>query len=261
VSIALLVVAAFGAGLVDAIAGGGGLVSLPALLAAGLPPTLALGTNKGQAVFGAVTSAASFTARGEIDRPRAVSGFVAGFIGAWIGARGVLAIPLGSLRVIVMVLLIGAAVLALVRRNAPARARELGPGAARGATLAIALVLGAYDGFFGPGTGTLLVMAFATVFGDSLVRASGNAKIVNLASNLAAVSLFASRGTVLWSLALPMAAANAVGAATGAHLALRRGERVVRLAVLVVVAAVVVKLGVDVRAAAAPAPSLQATSR
>jgi uncharacterized membrane protein YfcA len=259
--IAVLVAAAFGAGLIDAIAGGGGLVSLPALLAVGLPPTLALGTNKGQAVFGAVASAASFAARGEIDRPRALTGFVAGFIGSLIGARSVLALPLDLLRVVVMALLIAAAVLALARRSAAVRTRELGPGAARGATIGIALVLGGYDGFFGPGTGTLLVMAFATVFGDSLVRASGNAKIVNLASNLAAVSLFASRGTVLWNLALPMAAANALGAALGAHLAIRRGERLVRLAVLVVVAAVVFKLGVDVRAGAAHAPAPQAASR
>ena len=105
--------------------------------------------------------------------------------------------------------------------------------------------LGAYDGFFGPGTGTLLVIAFATVFGDPLTRASGNAKIVNLASNLAAVALFASGGTVLWPVALPMAAANALGAATGAHLAIKNGDRLVRAVVLLVVAAVVVKLALE----------------
>jgi hypothetical protein len=89
------------------------------------------------------------------------------------------------------------------------------------------------------------VIAFATVFGDTLTRASGNAKIVNLASNLAAVVLFASRGTVLWPVALPMAAANALGAATGAHLAIKNGDRLVRVVVLLVVAAVVVKLAFE----------------
>jgi uncharacterized membrane protein YfcA len=243
--VGLLAAAAFIAGLVDAIAGGGGLVSLPALLAAGLPPQIALGTNKGQAVFGAVTSAVSFARRGEIDRPRAAAGFVSGFAGSWLGARTLLAVPLGPLRAIVIVLLVVAAAIVLARRDRVPRRRPLGPGASRAAVLGIAFGLGAYDGFFGPGTGTLLVIAFATVFGDTLTRASGNAKIVNLASNLAAVVLFASRGTVLWPVALPMAAANALGAATGAHLAIKNGDRLVRVVVLLVVAAVVVKLAFE----------------
>jgi hypothetical protein len=118
--------------------------------------------------------------------------------------------------------------------------------AARHAALGgIALVIGAYDGFFGPGTGSMLVVAFSVVFGDALTRASGNAKIVNLASNLAAMLLFAQRGVVIWSIALPMAAANAAGAAIGAHLAVRNGDRLVRAVVLIVVAAVIVKLAVD----------------
>ena len=103
-------------------------------------------------------------------------------------------------------------------------------------------MIGAYDGFFGPGTGSMLVVAFAVVFGDTLTRASGNAKIVNLASNLAAMLLFASRGVIVWRVALPMAAANAVGAAIGAHLAVRNGDRLVRVVVLIVVASVCVKL-------------------
>ncbi len=239
------VAAAFGAGLVDAIAGGGGLVSLPALLWTGLPPQLALGTNKGQAVFGAATSAVSFWRRRALDRDRAALGFAAGFAGALAGARAVLAVPVAPLRGIVMVLLLAAAAVVLARRNLVPRPHTLSPAAARAALAGIALGLGAYDGFFGPGTGSMLVVAFATVFGDSLTRASGNAKIVNLGSNLAAFTLFAAKGTILWRLALPMAAANAVGAATGAHLAVKNGDRLVRGVVLVVVLAVVVKLGVD----------------
>jgi uncharacterized membrane protein YfcA len=242
---ALLAAAAFAAGLVDAIAGGGGLVSLPALLAAGLPPQVALGTNKGQAVFGAVTSAASFWRRGALDRDRAALGFAAGFAGSLLGARGMLAIPLAPLRGIIMALLLAAAAVVLARRNVVPKPHALSPAQARAALCGIALGLGAYDGFFGPGTGSMLVVAFATVFGDSLTRASGNAKIVNLASNLAAFTLFAARGTILWRVALPMAAANALGAATGAHLAVRNGDRLVRGVVLVVVLAVVVKLAVD----------------
>jgi len=244
-TLALLAAASFVAGLVDAIGGGGGLVTLPALLAAGLPPHAALATNKGQAVFGATASALSFWRRGAIDRDRAPLAFAAGFIGSWLGARGVLAVPIGPLRVVVMVLLLCAAAIVLARRQTAARPRPLAPSTARAALAAIGLTLGAYDGFFGPGTGSLLVIAFATVFGDSLTRASGNAKIVNLASNLAAMSLFAWRGAVLWQVALPMAAANALGATTGAALAIKNGDRLVRAVVLLVVVAVVIKLAFD----------------
>jgi uncharacterized protein len=158
---------------------------------------------------------------------------------------GLLAIPLGPLRAIVIVLLLAAAALVLVRRKITPHARVTAPGAARALLIAIAFVIGAYDGFFGPGTGTMLVIAFATSFGDPLVRASGNAKVVNLASNLAAMALFASRGTILWHIALPMAAANALGASVGAHLAVKSGDRLVRGTIFVVVLAVVTKLAVD----------------
>jgi len=241
----VLISAAFVAGLVDAIAGGGGLVTLPALLAAGLPPHVALGTNKGQAVFGATTSALSFWRRGMVDRARAPLGFAAGFAGSCLGVLGVLAVPLRPLRVIVIVLLLIAAAVVLARRNVEPRAHSMGPAASAAALAGIALVLGAYDGFFGPGTGSMLILSFVIVFGDSLTRASGNAKVVNLASNLAAFLLFAQRGTILWTIALPMAAANAIGAAIGARLALRRGDRLVRWVVLVVVLGVVVKLSRD----------------
>ena len=106
-------------------------------------------------------------------------------------------------------------------------------------------ILGAYDGFFGPCVGSMLIVTFATLFDDSLVRASGNAKVVNLASNLAALALFSWRGSVLWEIALPMAAANAAGAFVGSHLAIRRGDRFVRVVVLGVVGAVAVKLAYE----------------
>jgi uncharacterized membrane protein YfcA len=244
-TVALLAAAAFGAGLVDAIAGGGGLVSLPALLAAGLPAPLALGTNKGQAVFGATASAVAFWRRGAVDRARAVPGFAAGFAGSLLGARLALGAPPGTLRAAMIVLLLVAAAVVLGRRNLPPRPTRLGPRAARAALIAIAFALGAYDGFFGPGTGSLLVIAFATVFGDALTRASGNAKIVNLASNLAAVLLYARHGAVIWQIALPMAASNALGASAGAHLAIRKGDRLVRVVVLAVVLAAIAKLGVS----------------
>lgn len=233
----------FVAGLVDAIAGGGGLLTLPALLTAGLPPHVALGTNKGQAVFGAVSSFASFWYRGAVDRSRAVVGMAFGFAGALTGAALLFLFSPERLRPIMLVLLVVAAVVVALRRTATAST----PIATRPrlALAGFALAVGIYDGFFGPGTGSILIVGNALLFGDSLMRASGNAKVINLATNIAALITFAIRRTIIWRLALPMAAANALGAYVGAHLAVRRGDAFVRKVVLLVVFAVVVKLAID----------------
>jgi uncharacterized membrane protein YfcA len=245
-TIALLALAAFAAGVVDAIGGGGGLVTVPALLAANLPPHLALGTNKGQAIFGAVSSAVTYARRGYMDRARALPGFACGFLGALAGAAAQLAIDPAVLRPVVIGLLVVAAGLVAWPRKMNERRSPIRHAAAIGAV--VALVIGAYDGFFGPGTGTMLLVAYVALYADTLTHASGNAKAVNLASNCASFVLFAWRGTILWSVALPMAAANALGAYVGVHLAVRRGDRFVRVVVLGVVALVVGKLLHDLHA-------------
>jgi hypothetical protein len=112
---------------------------------------------------------------------------------------------------------------------------------------AIALCIGAYDGFFGPGTGTFLIVAFVALLGDGLTRASAAAKVVNFASNLAAMALFATRGVVVWRVALPMAGAQLVGGWLGAHLTVRRGDALVRAAVLVASLALAARLAWDMR--------------
>lgn len=240
--VVLLAVAAFAAGLVDAIAGGGGLVTVPALLAAGLPVPIALATNKGQASFGAISSLASFWARGNVDRHRAPLAFVCGFVGSLAGAQVLLLVRPEPLKPVVLVLLLMAAgIVAYPRKPTTGHARSwamiaLGP---------IALALGFYDGFFGPGVGSMLIVAFVIVFGDTLTRASGNAKVVNLASNLAALLLFSLKGAVLWRVAAPMAIANASGAFVGARLAVKRGDALVRKAVLSVVIVLVLKMAYD----------------
>ncbi len=241
-TLGLLALAAFGAGLVDAIAGGGGLVTVPSLLAAGLPVPVALATNKGQAAFGAVSSFASFWSRGGIDRSRAPLGFVCGFLGSLAGARVLLMIRPEPLRpLIIVLLLLAAGIVAWPRKPTHGQPHAW----AMKALVPIACLLGFYDGFFGPGVGSMLIVAFVLVFGDTLTRASGNAKVVNLASNLAALALFTYRGTVEWGIALPMALANASGAFVGARLAVKRGDRFVRIVVLAVVAALVTKLVLD----------------
>ncbi len=239
--LALLLLAAFGAGFVDAIAGGGGLVTLPALLAAGLPPHLALGTNKGQAVWGSAAALVTYARRGQVDRATAPARFAAGFFGSILGAGLVSLLDPTVLRPVVLGLLVAvAAALALRPELEPG-----GPPRSAAVGLLIALVFGTYDGFFGPGTGTFLVVGFVWAMGHSLTRASGEAKVVNVASNLAAVAVFSARGTIDWSLALPMAGAQLLGGWAGSHVALRGGDRLIRRVLFLVVTALVLKLAWD----------------
>jgi uncharacterized membrane protein YfcA len=242
-SIALLAGAGFVAGVVDAIAGGGGLITVPALLAAGVPPRLALGTNKGQAVFGSGAALLGYVRAGHVDRKRARITFPAGFGGALIGASLVLAVDPAILRPLVLVLLVGAALIVTFRR--PRTDVERAPHAGLVRPVLIAGLIGAYDGFFGPGTGTFLILAFVELIGLSMAKATAEAKVVNFASNLASVALFSARGTVIWAVALPMAGAQLIGGWLGAQIAVRGGERVIRFVVLGVILALVLKLGTD----------------
>ena len=249
--LAVLLLAALVAGVVDAIAGGGGLVTVPALLWAGLPPQLALGTNKGQGVFGTVASVWRYGRAGMLDRERARVSLPFGFAGALGGAWLVLRLPPAVLRPVVLVLLVVVALFLAVRRPPSVPSPEQLPApvrsARRNAVIAagIALVIGCYDGFFGPGTGTFLIIAYAIAFAAPLARASADAKVVNFASNLASMMWFAWHGTILWRLALPMAAAQFTGGWIGAHLAVKGGDGRVRWVVLGVVTALVIKLGID----------------
>jgi uncharacterized protein len=245
------------AGVVDAVAGGGGLVTVPALLAAGLPPHLAVATNKGQSVFGSGAAMLRFARAGMVDRARARVAFPAGFVGSLLGAALLLLVSPSVLRPVVLALLVAVGLFTAFQPRLSSRRLSPGPPTRPGAALpvsqgraplaaaAIAFVLGAYDGFFGPGAGTFLILGFVVILGDGMARASGEAKTVNFASNLAGVALFASRGVILWQVALPMAAAQFAGATLGAHLAVRHGDALVRRVIVVVVLALVVKLARD----------------
>jgi uncharacterized protein len=251
VNLTPLLIAAFFAGFIDAIAGGGGLISVPALLGVGQPlglglaPHLALGTNKGHAFFGAATSATSFWKKGLVDRDRAALGFVSGFVGSLLGAALQLWVPSQPLKPVVTVLLSVCVVLTFIPRRSAAIKTAVRTSMVRVGLLGF--ICGGYDGFFGPGTGTFLVIGFTWLFGDSLARASGNAKVVNLASNLAATLVFAFRGTILWKLSLPMALANATGAFLGARATAYVGDALVKWALRCVAVALIVKLALAMR--------------
>ena len=239
-ALTLLGGAAVAAGFVDAIAGGGGLITLPALLLAGLPPAQALGANKSQSVFGSGMALACFARSPLLDRRRASRSFLPALAGAALGVALVTAVPPDVLRPLVMALLFAVALLLLLRRPA---ARPLPP-RARPAWLA-ALVAGGiacYDGFFGPGTGTFLIMAYVWLWRDPFDAASANAKVANFASNLAAVAVFAAKGLFFWKIALAMGCGEALGAFAGAHVTIRRGQSVVRGMVIAVSLALVARL-------------------
>lgn len=243
VTTAKLVAAAFAAGTVDAIAGGGGLITLPALLGVGLPGELALGTNKGQSTFGSFSALVHFWRLGAVDRSRVAVSFILAFCGSLLGAWLVLKIDRRVLRPVLLVLLVVVALVLTFRRNIDTPTEPLPPGASPQRRAAvIALVIGTYDGFFGPGTGTFVILSYVLWLREAMARASANAKVVNFASNLAALALFSAQGVVRWDVALPMAAAQFAGGAFGARLAVRKGDRFVRWVVLAVVLSLVVNI-------------------
>ncbi len=254
--IPLLCAVAFAAGLIDAIAGGGGLLTVPTLLVALPDARLALGTNKAQSVFGSGTALVSFARAGRVDKKRFGPTFLAALLGSILGARLVLAIRPEALRPVVLVLLLGVATFFASRGLG--RPRKTGEAAGEAPpqmrpqpiaerhhvpiAVAIAFVIGGNDGFFGPGTGTFLLTLYTTVFADDLTRATANAKVANFASNLGAVGSFALAGKIDWRLALPMAAMQALGGFLGARVAVRGGERLIRAAVLAVTLALALRI-------------------
>jgi uncharacterized membrane protein YfcA len=225
----LLSMAAFFAGLVDSMAGGGGLISLPALLAAGLDPHLALGTNKIQSCMGTTFSTGRYLRNGHVQIKMASAAAICALIGSYLGSRAALAIPSQHLSAIIPPLILVVALVTFFRKSFGAE-DTFGEPTGRDLLLAgaVGLVIGFYDGFFGPGTGTFLAFAFVFLFGFGFVRATGNTKVVNLASNVAAALTFGFSGKVVWAVALPMGLANIAGNWIGSGLAMKGGAKVIK---------------------------------
>jgi uncharacterized membrane protein YfcA len=228
----LLVPAAAVAGFVDSIAGGGGIITLPALLAAGLPPHLALGTNKLQSSFGSLTAMLRYRSAGILSLRRILPGLAATAIGAALGALAVGAIDSAFLKILIPALLV--AILAFMALK-PRFGVEAGK--ARVAWLPFwlgaGLVLGFYDGFFGPGTGTFWAMALVGLAGLDLQAATANTKAANFASNILSLAVFLAAGSVIFPLGLAMGAAQAGGAFLGSKMVIRRGAGFVRVILFV----------------------------
>lgn len=243
-AIAALAGVATCAGFIDAIAGGGGLLTVPALLSANLPPHVVFGTNKGASVFGSGAALWRYWRARLVDVRQVPRLLALGFAGSLAGAALLLLVEPKVLKPLVLVLLVAAGVVVTVVR--PGEGREPpGDRVARRRAALLALGIGAYDGFFGPGTGTFLIVGFVTLLGASLPSATANAKVVNFASNAAAIVVLATRGVVLWKVSLPMALGQFVGGALGAQVAVKGGARLIRGVVLAVVVSLVAKLGYE----------------
>lgn len=234
------------AGFVDSIAGGGGLISLPAYYLAGLPAATAAGTNKLSACMGTALATYNYATSGKIERR---IGLCAGFSALAASVLGVVVMKSLSdqtIRVLVMCCLPVAAIFTLRGHGQAVQRRAFSDLQTVLIALLIGCAIGFYDGLVGPGTGTFLILLFVHIFGLDDVTASGTAKVPNLMSNIAAlVSLFAT-GDVLWLLGLPAGLCSMAGAALGSRLTIRKGSKLIRAMMLCVLILLLVKMITDV---------------
>jgi len=242
-----LLAASFLAGFIDAIAGGGGLIQLPALLI-GLPKSdtaQVLGTNKLSAVFGTTTAAVLYRKQIKPD-PKILLGMgIPAFFGSAGGAVLASRIPSSSMRPMVLVLLITVAIYTWFKpdlgkfenlRHRPKRRIQI-------AGLA-GVVIGFYDGIFGPGTGSFLMLILVASLGYAFITASAIAKVVNVATNVGAIAVFGLNGAVIWQIGIIMGFANITGAIIGSRLAIKGGSTLVRKVFLIVTVALIIKVGI-----------------
>lgn len=225
--LALLALTGFAAGFVDSIAGGGGLITMPALLWAGLTPAAALATNKLQSSFGSFSASLNYMRKGMVDLGSLKGAIVLTFAGSVAGTLAVRRIDAAALSRLLPILLVGIALYFLFSPKAGAVDRKQRLSVA-GFALLIGTGVGFYDGFFGPGTGSFFTIAFVTLLGFNLAKATAHTKILNFTSNVASLLTFALAGDVVWKVGLVMAAGQFAGARLGSSLVVAKGPRLVR---------------------------------
>lgn len=239
---------AFCAGLIDAAVGGGGLIQIPALfnLMPGTSPATLLGSNKLAAAFGTALAAKSWVSRVRIPWSLVLPAAATAFIMSFCGAMAVSVVPTSLMRPLVLVLIILMAIYTFLKKDFGAiqKPRTIGR-RERLLALLIGGAIGFYDGLFGPGTGSFLIFLFIRCYALDFLQASACAKVVNLATNIAALTFFMGADKVLYAIALPMAVFNMAGALVGSRLAIKGGTRFVRALFLLLLIALICKLGYD----------------
>ena len=244
----ILCVAALFAGLVDAVVGGGGLIQLPALFAAfpGTAPATLFGTSKFAGVFGTGAAAINYAKLVKVEWGAAIPAAMAAFVFAFLGAFAVTHLPGDYLRKLLPFILVVVALYTFHKKDLGKLHAPKHTGSRERITaIAVGMSIGFYDGFFGPGTGSVLVFLFVRFFGFDFLSASAVAKVVNVACNLAALLWFGYSGHVMWQLGALMAVSNIAGSLIGSRLAIRNGSEFVRKVFLVVVLALIGKTGWD----------------
>jgi uncharacterized membrane protein YfcA len=229
------------AGFIDAIAGGGGMLSLPALLSAGVPPVAALATNKMQSIVGTAMAVHTYWRRGYVDLRRLIPPIALTFAGSLLGALAVSSLDTSLLDIAVPVALIA---IALYFLFAPSLSDADSTARLRFSPFAsvVGFAIGFYDGIFGPGTGSFFTIGFVLLFGLGLTRATGSTKALNFTSNLAALVVFIPQGHVVWPVALVMAAGQLIGGYIGARTGIRYGAKLIRPLVVVISIALAIRL-------------------
>ncbi|MCK5930616.1 MAG: TSUP family transporter [Fulvimarina manganoxydans] len=239
--ILLLLAAAFVAGAIDAVAGGGGLITIPALLLAGFDPLTAIGTNKVQAIFGSGSATIAYASKGHVNLRKQLpsAGFV--LIGSSLGAALAFVIPTEALETGLPFLLIAVALFFALKPDLGDLDRER----RLSEPLLIGLVMpliGAYDGLFGPGAGSFYMIAFVTLAGFGVLKATAHTKLLNFASNVGGLLVFTLNGAAIWWLGLMMGVATFLGARLGATIAMRFGSKLIRPLLVVTCLALAAKL-------------------
>lgn len=232
----------FCAGFVDSIAGGGGLISLPVLLSVGLPPQLALGTNKLQGSFGTFSASCNYIRYGKVDLKSSISGIFFTFIGAVLGAGLIQRLDPAFIKHLIPILLMAVFFYTLVSKDLGLATRRalMKP---RMFFFGFGLALGFYDGFFGPGTGSFWTVALMVLLGQDMTEAAGVTRIMNFTSNIVALFVFVIGHNVLYSAGLCMAGGQIIGARIGSGMAIKKGARFIRPIFLSVVFLTIVRLG------------------
>lgn len=242
-TIVLLAVFGFVAAFIDSTVGGGGLISLPALLGLGMPPYLALGTNKLAGTISSATSSYTFIKNGKFDKKLMLILFPVSLIGAYFGAKTVLFVPQEFLKVLVVIMMALIFVYTLFNKRFGQDSNYKGlTKFTLGIGIPFTFLIGFYDGFFGPGTGSFFVFLMVLLFGYDFVIAAGNGRILNLASNISALFVFTMEGKVVFMTGLIMGIAMLLGANLGAKMAIKTGVRYVRPLFLVVSITLIVKM-------------------
>lgn len=240
---------AFVAGLIDAVVGGGGLIQLPALLIM-LPQTAIasiLGTSKFVSIAGTSIAVHQYAKQQKIEWGTTIPAMVAAFIFSFLGARVTSLFNPSLMRPVILGLLITVAIYTFSKKDfGLLQISKLSQLQQSLYSIVIGSVIGFYDGFFGPGTGSFLIFAFVSIFGYSFLMASASAKVINFATNLAALIYFAVTYNVIYALGIPMAICNILGAFIGTKLAISKGSEFVRKLFLMIVSLLVFKLGYDI---------------